>query len=175
MVHNTGLSGHERILPNDELIVSKTDTKGRILYANDTFLAISGYNEAEVIGQPHNIIRHPAMPRAVFKLMWDTIEAGDEIFAYVVNRSKNGDHYWVLAHVTPNYDSSGAIIGYHSNRRAVPRAVIEPVEALYGRLRQEEARFDRGKEGMAAAARVLEQAIAARGCRTYEQFVLGLA
>jgi PAS domain S-box-containing protein len=80
----------------DEIIVSKTDLKGLITYANKTFLDISGFTEEELLGQPHNIIRHPDMPQCVFKLLWKTVAKGDEIFAYVKNMCKNGDHYWVF-------------------------------------------------------------------------------
>ena len=97
------LSGVERVLRDDEIVVSKTDTKGRITYCNDTFIRMAGYSEPELMGQPHSIVRHPAMPRCAFKLVWDTIEAGKEVFAYVINRAKNGDHYWVFAHVTPDF------------------------------------------------------------------------
>ena len=76
------LTGVERTFPEDEFIVSKTDTKGRITYANDVFLKISGFTEDEIVGQPHSIIRNPEMPRCVFKLLWDTIGSGNEIFAY---------------------------------------------------------------------------------------------
>ena len=86
---------------------------------------IAGYTEQEVLGKPHSLIRHPHMPRCVFKLLWDTIAGGDEIFAYVVNRCKNGDHYWVLAHVTPSRNTNGDIIGYHSNRRVPDRKIVE--------------------------------------------------
>jgi PAS domain S-box-containing protein len=110
-------TGRERTFDDEEIIVSKTDLSGRITYANDVFLRISGYTEAEVIGQPHSLIRHPDMPRSVFNLLWKTIGAGQEIFAYVVNMAKNGDHYWVLAHVTPTFGPAGDIIGFHSNRR----------------------------------------------------------
>ena len=92
---NATLTGVERHLAPHDIVVSKTDIKGRITYANQVFLDIAGYVEKEVIGRPHNIVRHPEMPRAVFKLLWDTISQGNEIFAYVVNRAKNGDHYWV--------------------------------------------------------------------------------
>ena len=102
------LTGVERFFDKDEIIVSKTDLKGRMTYCNDVFLRIAGYTEQELLGQPHSIIRHPDMPRCVFKLLWDTIGAGKEIFAYVINRAKNGDHYWVLAHVTPSRDPDDA-------------------------------------------------------------------
>ena len=109
-------SGQESPFGADEIIVSKTDPKGRITYANDVFLRVSHYREAEVMGQPHNLIRHPDMPHSIFKFMWQTIQGGEEIFAYVLNMARNGDHYWVFAHVTPSFDALGGIAGYHSNR-----------------------------------------------------------
>ena len=94
----------ERTFKEDEIIVSKTDLKGIITYANRTFLEVAMYSEDEVLGQPHSLIRHPDMPRCVFKLLWDTIQGGEEIFAYVKNMAKNGDYYWVFAHVTPTFN-----------------------------------------------------------------------
>lgn len=87
------VTGKEVFFKPEEIIVSKTDLKGRITYANRVFLDISGFTEAELLGKPHSILRHPEMPRCVFKLLWDTIQNGSEIFAYVINRCKNGDHY----------------------------------------------------------------------------------
>ena len=110
-------TGVERTFGEDEIIVSKTDAKGIIRYANGVFLRVSGYEEADVLGQPHNIIRHPEMPRCIFRLLWDTIASGEEIFAYVLNLAADGAHYWVFAHVTPSFGPRGEIIGYHSNRR----------------------------------------------------------
>ncbi|MFC7575365.1 PAS domain-containing protein [Klenkia terrae] len=110
-------TGVERSFGADELIVSKTDRRGVITYANDVFLRVGAYSLDEVIGQPHNLIRHPEMPRAVFHLLWDTISRGHELFAYINNLAADGAHYWVLAHVTPSVDERGTIVGYHSNRR----------------------------------------------------------
>src|SRR5579871_2355063 len=106
-------TNHEVTFGDDEIIVSKTDIKGHIQYANEVFLRISGYSENEVLGEPHNVIRHPDMPRCIFKLLWDTISSGHEIFAYVKNLCKDGSYYWVLAHVTPTFNNYGEIIGYH--------------------------------------------------------------
>jgi len=103
-------TGNEVFFDRDDLIVSKTDLDGRITYANHTFLEIAGYEEAACVGQQHNVIRNPNMPRAVFELLWQTIAESREIFAYVVNSTKAGDHYWVIAHVTPS-------IGRRPNRR----------------------------------------------------------
>ena len=107
----------ERFFKEDDIIVSKTDVKGRITYANQSFCHMADYSEAELLGQPHSIIRHPDMPRAVFKLLWDTVLVRREIFAYVKNMSRNGDYYWVFAHVTPSFDAKGNVIGFHSSRR----------------------------------------------------------
>lgn len=149
------LSGVERKFGADEIIVSKTDPKGRIIYGNEVFLRLAGYAEKEIIGQPHNVIRHPDMPRCVFKLLWDTIEAGQEIFAYVVNRAKNGDHYWVFAHVTPTFDAGGRIVSYHSNRRSPRPEAIAKVESLYKELLAIERSHADRKAGMDAAFQAL--------------------
>jgi len=128
----------ERTFGEDEIIVSKTDTRGRITYANDVFCRVSLYSEDELLGQPHSLIRHPDMPRAVFQLLWDAIQAGREIFAYVVNLAADGAHYWVLAHVTPSFDPAGRVVGYHSNRRSPHRDAVTAASELYARLRAEE-------------------------------------
>ena len=168
------LTGVERFFDENDVIVSKTDLKGRVTYANPTFLHIAGYAEEEILGQPHSIIRHPHMPRSVFKLLWDTIAAGHEIFGYVINRAKNGDHYWVYAHVTPSYDTVGTCVGYHSNRRVPARSVIDATIApLYRALCEEEAHHVNGKEQLAAGSRMLEAAIAASGL-AYDEFIASL-
>lgn len=168
------LTGVERFFEEHEIIVSKTDPAGRITYANDVFQRIASYTERELLGQPHNIVRHPGMPRCVFKLLWDTIEAGNEIFAYVVNRAKNGDHYWVLAHVTPSFDAQGQIIGYHSSRRVPDRTVLsEVIEPLYGQLLQVEETFENRKDGMQASFQAVVDLLAEKGL-DYDEFVFSL-
>ncbi len=166
------LTGRERLLPQHELIVSKTDRRGVITYANDVFIRMCGYTEAELLGQPHSIIRHPHMPRCVFKLLWDTIEAGQEIFAYVINRAKNGDHYWVFAHVTPDISPAGECIGYHSSRRAPRREPIDALYPIYKALCEQETSIG-GRAGMDAAMKTLTDTLAAKGV-TYEEFALSL-
>ncbi|KIL99661.1 putative sensor (PAS) domain for methyl-accepting chemotaxis sensory transducer [Paramagnetospirillum magnetotacticum MS-1] len=166
-------SGRERTFAEDEIIVSKTDTKGRMTYVNDVFLSVSGFTEAEVIGQPHSMIRHPDMPRCVFKLLWDTIASGKELFAYVVNLAKTGEHYWVLAHVTPDFGPDGQIVGYHSNRRVPRRDALAKIQPLYqSLLKIEEASADR-KQGMEAAFAALVDQLKREG-KPYAEFVLGL-
>jgi PAS domain S-box-containing protein len=161
----------ERTFPEDDLIVSKTDLKGIITYANKTFLDVALYSEEEILGQPHNIIRHPDMPRCVFKLLWDTIQSGTEIFAYVKNMSRNGDHYWVFAHVTPTFNAAKEITGYHSNRRKPQRQQVQYFDALYRKLKQEEDKHPDWKQGMALATEILLQAVAAKNMK-YDQFIL---
>ena len=167
------LTGVERTFGTDEIIVSKTDPKGRIIYANEVFLHLAGYTEREIIGQPHSLIRHPAMPRCVFKLLWDTIQSGKECFAYVLNRSKNGDHYWVLAHVTPNLDAKGTIIGFHSSRRAPRAEALAKVKPLYQTLLETERKAADRKIGQEASYRQLTELLAREG-KSYGEFVFGL-
>lgn len=168
------LTGVERFFDPDETIVSKTDLKGRITYANRVFQKVAGYSERELLGAPHSIVRHPDMPRCVFKLLWDTIEAGNEIFAYVVNRARNGDHYWVFAHVTPSYDASGAMVGYHSSRRVPERRVVEgAVIPLYRTLLDiEQSHADR-KQGMLAAFNTVVDLLTKNGIG-YDEWVFSL-
>lgn len=133
-------TGFERTFRDDELIVSKTDPTGRITYANDLFVRLAGYTRAELMGAPHSIVRHPDMPRGIFKFLWDTLATGNEVFAIVKNLSRNGDHYWVLAHVSPTFAADGTIIGHHSNRRTAEResiAVLEPIYALMRKVEEQ--------------------------------------
>ncbi len=141
----------EIFFEEDDIIVSKTDLKGRITYANQTFCRIAGYSEAELLGQPHSIIRHPDMPRAVFKLLWDTLFEGREIFAYVKNMARSGDFYWVFAHVTPSYDDNRNVTGFHSSRRSPDRNIVQnTIIPLYSEILREEKRHQNGQKELAA-------------------------
>ena len=167
-------SGRESYFDDQEIIVSKTDLKGLITYANDVFIRVSGFTEAELLGKPHNIIRHPDMPACVFQLLWDTLKKRQEIFAYVLNMSKDGSHYWVFAHVTPSYSLSGEHIGYHSNRRVPYPDALPAVKSLYARLCQEERKHSNKKEAVEASKRILTNLLAEAG-KSYGQFVFGLS
>ena len=167
-------SGKERTFSANELIVSKTDPTGRLTYVNDVFLSVSGFTEAELIGQPHSIIRHPDMPRCVFKLLWDTVAGGHELFAYVNNMSKNGDNYWVFAHVTPSFDSAGTIVGYHSNRRVPEPSALEKIKPLYRRLLDEENRHADRKAGLDASWNMLLRAVEDAGFDSYGRFIFAI-
>ncbi len=166
-------TGKEVFFAEDDIIVSKTDLRGRILYANSIFLEIAGYTEAEVIGQPHSMIRHPDMPRCVFKLLWDTIQAGEEIFAYVKNMTKSGDHYWVFAHVTPSLDPTGQIVGFHSNRRVPERKAVDTISRIYTELSAIEQREPDARKGMLAGFARLE-ALLQQQQMAYDQFAFSL-
>ena len=172
-MNRPALTGIERLFEPHELIVSKTDDKGRILYANRVFQRISGFSERDLRGSPHNIVRHPDMPRAVFKLLWETLMQGDEVFAYVINRSRNGDHYWVLAHVTPSFSPSGTIIGLHSSRRVPERGALAAIEPLYRELAAIEAANDNRGAGLKASFDALMAQLASTG-KSYDEFVLSL-
>ena len=157
----------------DEIIVSKTDLKGRITYANDVFLRIAGFSEQEVLGQPHSIVRHPDMPRAVFQLLWDTLQAGRELFAYVKNITKSGDYYWVFAHVTPSFDTNNSIVGYHSNRRCPNRDSVKAISELYAQLLAEESRHTDRKVGQAHGHEMLTEFVRSKDT-TYEEIIHSL-
>lgn len=166
-------TGIERRLQEDELIVSKTDPSGRIVYVNKTFLTISDFAEEEVLGKPHNIVRHPDTPRCIFKIMWETLQSGHEFFTYLCNFTKYGDHYWVFAHVTPSFDERGTIVGFHSNRRAPDYAVIPTVTELYRSLVEEERRHVDRRKGMLAAEARLQSAVNSRAS-AYDEYVFSL-
>jgi len=166
-------TGVERYLGADDVIVTKTDLKGRITYANDVFCGISAMSEESLLGQPHNVIRHPEMPRSIFRLLWETIEQRREIFAYVLNLGADGAHYWVLAHVTPSYDSTGRVVGYHSNRRRPATAAVREIRPLYQRLLAVEASHQRASEAAEAGRLALDELLS-EGGRTYDEFVWDL-
>jgi PAS domain S-box-containing protein len=173
MAHAIRPTGVECALGDEELIVSKTNLKGHITYANDVFLRLSKYPVKDIIGAPHSVIRHPDMPRCVFKLLWDTIGAKHEIFAYVVNLAADGSHYWVFAHVTPTLDADGNILGFHSNRRKPDRAQVERIKPLYAQLVAEEKRHANAKDGMLAGYDMLMGHLQKQGTG-YDEFVLSL-
>jgi PAS domain S-box-containing protein len=174
MAKHISPSGRETFFPASELIVSKTDLRGRLTYANALFCRMAGYRESELIGQPHSLIRHPDMPRCVFRLLWDTIEDRREIFAFVKNMASNGDHYWVFAHVTPSFDIKGEMIGYHSNRRVPDRQVVETtIVPLYAELLKIERGHANGKEALAAGYKALTDFVASQKV-AYEELVFSL-
>lgn len=157
-------------LDEEDFIVSKTDLKGKITYCNEQFLQVSGFEEAELIDQPHNIVRHPDMPRSVYRFMWETLQQKQEFFGIIKNLCKDGSYYWVFANITPSFDTKSAHIGYYSVRRYPSQQSIDFVIPLYQQMIAEEAKHSNSQEAMEAAMKILNDAIAAHGS-TYSEFI----
>ena len=116
-------------------IVSETDEKGKITFCNDYFMEVAGYSKEELIGKPHSIIRHPDMPRVVFKLLWENISTGKNINVVVKNLAKDGRYYWIFTEFESRKDTdTGKIIGYHAARKSISKFVIEVISNLYAEL-----------------------------------------
>lgn len=162
------MANQELAFKEEEFIVSKTDLNGKITYGNSLFIQMSGYSEYELINQPHNILRHPDMPAVVFKLLWSRIKEGKEIFAYVKNKTKDRDYYWVFAHVTPSFDTNRKISNYHSVRRKPSQKALEAIKPLYASLLQKER-----TGGINSSEAALNQLLLDKGM-SYDEFILSL-
>lgn len=158
----------ERELGNDDFIISKTDTKGNIIYCNEIFTKMAGYPAEDLIGSNHNLIRHPDMPAVAFKLAWDLIRDKKEFFGFVKNLSKDGSYYWVLAYITADVDQSGRIISYTSVRRKPPRSAINQIIPIYKTLVDAER-----SGGMKASQKILEDLLDQNKV-SYSEFVINL-
>ena len=135
---NLPVTHQEFVIPEGVTLVSTTDLQSRITYCNPAFVAVSGFEREELIGQPHNLVRHPDMPTEAFRDMWATLASGSPWSALVKNRRKNGDHYWVVANATPVMEN-GQAVGYMSVRTKPTRQQVQEAEALYARMRSETA------------------------------------
>lgn len=162
----------EIVMRDGDFIVSKTDLKGRLTYGNRIFIEFSGYKEHELIGKQHNIVRHPDMPRGVFKLLWGNIQDGREIFAYVKNMCLDGSFYWVLANVTPSVDDKGQVLGYYSVRRKPNPHALPVITRLYRQMLSEE-RSAGSRDAIEASQRVLQDFLNEKG-QSYEELILSL-
>jgi len=169
----------EIIMQDNDLIVSKTDATGRLIYCNRIFIEFSGYTEQELLSQQHNIVRHPDMPRSVFNLLWQTIKSGNEFFGYVKNMSRDGSYYWVIANVTPSYTTgagagAGAdtILGYFSVRRKPESAKLETIESIYKDMIAAEQRAG-SRDAITAGTKILTDIIEPTG-KDYREFILSL-
>ena len=148
----------ERIMADNEVIISKTDIKGKITYGNRTFQEYSGFKEQDFLGVQHNIVRHPDMPRAVFKLLWDELQAGREVFAFVKNLCKDGSFYWVFANVTPSYDLKNNVVGYFSVRRKPNRQALPHVANLYQKMLSAERQAG-SRDAIDASTQILQEVL----------------
>lgn len=149
MRHNLPVTDKEFAFPAGQTLVSTTDAKGFIVYCNPAFIEVSGFSKQELLGQPHNIIRHPDMPEEAFRDMWDTISSGRPWSALVKNRRKDGSFYWVMANVTPLLNDIGECEGYMSVRTEPQRAQVQEAQELYAQMRLER---DQGKQVLALKA-----------------------
>lgn len=163
---------HEMVMREDDFLVSRTDLKGRITYGNQIFIEYSGYSERELLGSQHNIVRHPDMPRGLFKFLWDTLHAQKECFAYVKNMSRDGSFYWVFANVTPSLDAQGNVEGYFSVRRKPKPQAIAVITDLYRKMLEEERRAG-PKDACATSLAILTGLLAQKG-ESYESFILSI-
>ena len=162
------MANQELTFGEEEFIVSKTDLAGNITYGNSLFIQISGHTEDELIGAPHNLLRHPDMPAVIFKLLWDRIKAGKEFFAYVKNNTKENDYYWVYAHVTPSFDANRSISNYHSVRRKPTAKALNVIQPLYATLLQKER-----SSGIMASEAALNDLLKEKGL-SYDEFIFSL-
>jgi PAS domain S-box-containing protein len=161
---------HEKNMPEDAFIVSKTDTKGRITYGNRIFMELSGYSEEELLNTQHNIIRHPDMPRSVFHLLWETVKGGQEFNGYVKNLSKDGSFYWVFANVTPSYAADGSLLGYYSVRRKPNREAVVFFEKVYKDMLLAEQQAG-AKKAIETSTAILSDLLNSKGV-SFDEFVL---
>jgi PAS domain S-box-containing protein len=170
----TGITptSRERLMRDEDFIVSKTDPKGRITYCNRIFIEFAGYPEQDLLGSQHNIIRHPDMPRAVFRFMWETLQAGQEFFGYVKNMASDGSFYWVFANVTPTRNDRGDIVGYFSVRRKPRLDALALVVPLYAAMLERE-KVAGPRDAIDASRVMLEEQFQSKGV-SYEEFVLAL-
>lgn len=125
----------EHVLKDTDFLVSQTDEKGKILFANEDFCKVAGYAIEELVGKPHSIVRHPDMPKAAFKDLWETVRAGKIWTGYVKNATKSGGYYWVYSIVYPNIACGNNETGYMSCRRKASVDEIAEVERLYKTMR----------------------------------------
>lgn len=165
-------NSNEKLMRENDFIVSKTDTSGRITYGNRIFIEFAGYSEEELLDTQHNIVRHPDMPRGVFKLLWDTLAQEQEIFAFVKNLSSDGSFYWVFANASPSYNKQGQVDGYFSVRRQPNREAVNIVSGLYAQMLEIEKNTG-PKEACQASIDFLVDFISQKGT-TYEKLVLEL-
>ncbi|MCK9491623.1 MAG: PAS domain-containing protein [Sulfurimonas sp.] len=157
-----------RELQEDDFIVSKTDLKGRLTYTNKIFIDMSEYRESELLAKPHNILRHPDMPKAIFKYLWETIVQKKEVFAFIVNKTKNNNDYWVFANVTASTDTKGNIIGYYSVRRKPNPEALEIIIPLYKKMIEIEK-----NSGVDASFKVLTDICKEKGV-SYDEYIISL-
>ncbi len=172
MKHRITPRNEERRLREDDFIVSRTDPKGRITYCNRIFMRMAGYAEHELLGVQQNIVRHPDMPRGMFKRVWDTLKEGREVFAYIKNLASDGSYYWVFANITVDRDPDGKVTGYYSVRRYPRDDALAVIEPIYREMRRIEAQHH-PREQMDRSLAYLDDLLRQKDT-DYERFVLAI-
>jgi|AAUQ01.1.fsa_nt_gi PAS domain S-box-containing protein len=124
----------ERLLTHIDIIVSQSDLEGTITYANPIFYRVAGYKYGELIGKNHNIIRHPDMPKVIFKLLWEQLKRGEEVYCFIKNRAKDRGFYWVFAYIRPSFNKDKTVRNYISTRRIISSRARDIIEPLYREL-----------------------------------------
>ena len=162
---NVSATQNEKTFEQETLLVTKTDTKGKITYANHAFIDIVGLPEVDLIGAPHNIVRHPDMPKIIFKYLWDYLHNGTEIHAYVKNICADGSYYWVMANVTPSYFAD-KVVGFHSVRRKPTKESLDIIIPLYKQLLAAER-----SGGITASEKIMNTLLQEKGV-AYDEFIL---
>ena len=152
-----------------QTIVSKTDIHGTIIYANSAFTEACEYSAIELIGEPHNIIRHPDMPKAAFKALWVALKKGENYHAIVKNLTRTGRYYWVITDFTIDKDENGKVTGYTGRRKSIPKSIIEKIEPLYKTLLDIE-----NLKGEKASELYFEGYLNEEIGKSYDEFVLDL-
>jgi len=142
----------ERKLTLVDIIVSQSDLDGFIIYANPIFYKIAGYPYGKLIGENHNIIRHPTMPKAIFKILWEQLEDKKEVYSFIKNRTKDNRYYWVFAHIRPSFNKDKSVRNYISTRRAISNKAKSIIEPLYRQLLEIEKR-----EGVKASEKIFKK------------------
>jgi len=156
----------------DELVISKTDLKGKITYANRSFMRISNFAEPEFLNRPHSIIRHPDMPRGVFYAVWKELQARREFFGLIKNYTRDKNYYWVFANITPDFVGD-QVVGYFSVRRYAPRDALKVIEPIYSQMRAKEKSMSSSKAPEASWCWLTEM-IQEQHHLSYNEFILNL-
>lgn len=158
----------EKELNEYDFIVSKTDTRGNITYANESFIKIIYAKESDILNKPHNIVRHPDMPKAVFKYLWQQLKARKEVYAFVKNKTFDNGYYWVFANISVSYDLNGNIIGYYSVRRKIGKRAKELIISLYKKMIEVEK-----SKGVDESWKIIEE-ILHKENKTYNEFIISI-
>ena len=167
LVKPTPLDREIKLDPS-KIIISKANARGIIEFANDYFMEVSGYEEFELMGQPHNVVRHPDMPKVIFKIMWERLQEGKNIHALIKNLSKDGRFYWVLTDFETKYNENGEIVSHYARRKAAPGNAVFQIKKLYKTLVAIEERQNPETAEKYFLGLLEEKAI------TYDQYILEL-